>query len=205
MYNRECGPRHESCRRANDPDVRLHGSHTLFPFGPDRILILTNRSWVENPYQTARGRRPNPDFYRNSTFNFLDVQTGRELTEREVLEINFIIKSRAFRFVAAGREEWLHPERHVSKSDWARFGAGYLCMPDPRSIHADVAMMLEFDDGRTEAHDSFGHRPWEAGYSGDGIPATSKTLREFKQEFAELFGAHPRGQPFDYKSQNPTG
>jgi hypothetical protein len=205
VYNRECGPRHESCRGANDPDVRLHGSHTLFPLGRERILILTNRSWIENPYQSARGMRPNPDFYRDSAFNFLDVQTGRELSEREVLEINFIIKSRAFRFVAAGCEEWLYPERHVSKSDWSRFGDGYLCMPDPRTIHAGGGMVLSFDDGRSEAYDSFGHRPWESGYSGDGVPATSETLREFKQEFAELFGDHPRGQPFDYRSHEPAG
>lgn len=67
-------------------------------------------------------------------FNVLDIQTLRCLSEQEVREINFIIKSRALRYIGAAREEWLYPERHVTKSDWNRYGHGYLLMPDPRSV-----------------------------------------------------------------------
>jgi len=31
VYNRRCGPRSSWCRGYNDPDIRLHGTHTLFP------------------------------------------------------------------------------------------------------------------------------------------------------------------------------
>ena len=75
--------------------------------------------------------RPNPDLTRNAVFKLMNVQTQRHLSEREVREINFIIKSRAFRYIAAAKEEWLHPEEYVSKSQWPVFGDGYLLMPDP--------------------------------------------------------------------------
>lgn len=195
VYNRACGPRHESCRGANDPDVRWHASHTLFPLGLDRIVILTNRSWVENPYRPPRELRPNPSFYRETMFNYFDVHVGRALTEEEVLHINFILKQRAYRFVAAAREEWLFPEQHVSKKDWTRFGNGYLLMPDPREVHAGGEMVLGFDDGSTEAYDSFGHRPWDPGYIGVA-ESDSATLRRFQDEFTGLFGQAPRGEPF---------
>lgn len=200
VYNRECGPRHQWCRDANDPDIRLHGSHTLFPLGLDRILILTNRSWVENPYQSPRRSRPNPDFYRDSFFNIFDVQTGRQLSEEEVLQINFILKNRAYRFIAAGRQEWLYPERSVSKSDWATYGRGLLLMPDPRDIHAGGAVVLGYSDGTHEAFDMFGHRPWDPGYIGDDVSPAHGSLQRFKRDFAELFGPDRRGQPYDVRS-----
>lgn len=113
VYNRACGPRNRLCRPPNDPDIRLHGSHTVFPLGLDKALILTNRSWARNPYQSATKLRPNPDFYRESVFNFFEIQTRRRLTEKEVRQINFILKNRAYRYIAAAREEWLYPEQRL--------------------------------------------------------------------------------------------
>src|SRR4249919_1247068 len=114
IYNRSCGPRNrEWCRGSNDPDIRMHASHTLFPLSRDRILILTNRSWAQSPHRAPRELRPNPDYLRGAMFNFLNIQVMRRLTEREVLEINFIIKSRAYRYIAAGVEDWLYPEKEV--------------------------------------------------------------------------------------------
>ena len=197
VYNRFCGPRHESCRGANDPDIRQHAAHTIFPIDLNRVLILTNRSWALDPYQAPTALRPNPDFYRDSVFNILEVQTGRQLSEREVREINFILKSRAYRFIGAAEEEWLYPERHVSKSDWNRFGKGYLLMPDPQDIHEGGETILGYDDGRTEAFDSFGRRPWDTDYAGvHAEPTSNGNLQEFKDEFRLLFGEKPRGSGF---------
>ena len=94
VYNRTCGPRSQWCRGPNDPDIRMHGTHTLFPLSLDKILILTNRSWVRKPYQPPRELRPNPAMLRNSIFSFLDIQTDRALSETEVRQINFIIEPR---------------------------------------------------------------------------------------------------------------
>ena len=92
VYNRRCGPRSQWCRGDNDPDIWLNGTHTMFPLSLDRILILTNLSWVRNPYQSETRLRPNPNPLRSAIFSMLDIQTERRLSEQEVRQINFIIK-----------------------------------------------------------------------------------------------------------------
>ena len=117
----------------------------------EKVLILTNLSWVRNPYQSEVGVRPNPNPFRNTMFNVTDIQTLRHLNEKEVREINFIIKSRALRYIGAAREEWLYPERHVTKSDWNRYGHGYLLMPDPRSVAYGGETIIGYQDGTATA------------------------------------------------------
>jgi hypothetical protein len=130
VYNRACGPRNKQwCRGFNDPDVRFHGSHTLFPLGHDRVLILTNHSWATTPYQRPTASRANPNYLRGAMFNFLDIQVMRQLNEEEVLQINFILKSRAYRYIAAGREEWLYPERKTRRRTGARTEAATSSFP----------------------------------------------------------------------------
>jgi hypothetical protein len=119
IYNRRCGPRSQWCRDYNDPDIAFHASQTIFTLSLENVLLLTNLSWVRNPYQSETEIRPNPNPWRTAMFNLTAIQTRRHLTEQEVREINFIIKSRAFRYVGAANEEWLYPEQYVSKSDWS--------------------------------------------------------------------------------------
>jgi hypothetical protein len=59
--------------------------------------------------------RPNPHLFRTAMFYFPGIQTGRELTDVEVNKINFIIKKRAYRYIAPAGEEWLYPERRMMK------------------------------------------------------------------------------------------
>ncbi len=193
VYNRRCGPRSQWCRGANDPDIRYHGSHTIFPLSLNKVLILTNLSWVRNPYQSEVGMRPNPNPFRDSIFNFMEIQISRTLTEQEVREINFIIKSRARRYVGAGKEDWLYPERYVSKSDWNTYGHGYLLMPDPRAVHLGGDIYIGYKDGSSTAFDPYGRRPWQAGFGKDSA-SDGKTLFRFQGEFARLFGPFRRGR-----------
>jgi len=197
VYNRRCGPRSQWCRGNNDPHIWMQATHTIFPLSLEKILILTNLSWVRNPYQSEIALRPNPKPFRGAIFKFTEIQTLRRLTEQEVLEINFIIKSRAMRFIAAGKKEWLYPDNHVSKSQWNLYGNGYLLMPDPRAVHLGGEIMWGNYDGTGGAMDEYGRRPWEEDYGKE-----SKTLEEgitldkFKGEFARLFGPYRRGRTF---------
>lgn len=198
VYNRDCGPRNRLCRPPSDPDIRLHGSHTVFPLTLDKVLILTNRSWARNPYQSATKLRPNPRFYRDSVFNFFEVQTHRLLNEDEVRQINFVLKSRAYRYIAAAREEWLYPEEYVSKADWNTYGHGYLLMPDPRSLHHGAQIFLGYADGTSQAFDDFGRRPWQPLYGQDDLYQRGRDpLLRFQAEFARLAGPARRGRSFD--------
>lgn len=193
VYNRRCGPRSQWCRGANDPDIRFHATHTIFPLSLEKILILTNLSWVRNPYQSETGVRPNPILLRGALFNLLDVQILRYLSEQEVREINFIIKSRARRFIGAAKEEWLFPDTYVSKSNWNTFGHGYLLMPDPRAIHLGGDVYIGFKDGSSTGFDPYGRRPWQSGFGKDSA-SDGKTLFRFQGEFARLFGPLRRGR-----------
>ncbi len=196
VYNRRCGPKSQWCRGYDDPDIRLHGTHTIFPLSLEKILILTNLSWVRNPYQSETGMRPNPYPFRDAMISILDIQTLRHLSEQEVREINFIIKSRASRYIGAAREEWLYPDNYVSKSDWYRYGDGYLLMPDPRALMYAGEMTAVFRDGTSTSIDEFGRRPWNEGFSGarKGVGPDWNTFHRFQGEFAKLFGPYRRGR-----------
>jgi Protein of unknown function (DUF4238) len=101
VYNRDCFPQSETCRGFRDPEIWRNGTQTIFPLSPTKVLLLTNLSWVRNPYGTASRLRPHPNPLRSAMFNFTEIQVGRLLTEVEVNQINFIIKRRAYRYIAA--------------------------------------------------------------------------------------------------------
>lgn len=195
VYNRHCGPSSDRCRGVNDPDVRLAATHTLFPLGLEKVLILTNLTWARNPYQNPIGERPNPLLTRIGMFDATKVQTERYLSEREVREINFIIRSRALRFLAAAKREWLFPESEVSKTDWARFGEGLLLMPDPRGLFMGGTMYGVYESGAVFAADEYGRRPDHPDFERRASQVDEGTaLYRFKGEFARLFGPERRGR-----------
>ncbi|SRR6266568_2002812 len=201
VYNRRCGPRSQWCRGAKDPDIRYHGTHTIFPLSLEKVLILTNLSWVRNPYQSETGMRPNPNPFRGAMFSPLDIQISRYLNAQEVTEINFIIKSRAWRYIGAAKEEWLFPERHVSKSQWNTYGHGYLLMPDPRCVAFKGEMIIGFKDGTSTGFDPYGRRPWEPDFGREGKERREfGTLHRFQGEFARLFGPVRRGRCYEFGS-----
>lgn len=166
----------------------------------DKLLILTNLSWVRNPYQSEVGVRPNPNPFRNAMFKVTDIQTLRHLSEKEVREINFIIKSRALRYIGAAREEWLYPEQYVTKSDWNLYGQGYLLMPDPRSVNYGGEIIIGYKDGTATAFDEYGRRPWDKDFKvrDGGIDDDWSTFHYFQGEFARLFGPFRRGRAFTF-------
>jgi hypothetical protein len=200
IYNRVLGPRSDSCKGFNDPDIRQNASHTLFPLSENKILILTNLSWARDPYQNEKKFRPNPNFHRDAVFSMLDVQVGRMLNEKEVQQINFIIKSRALRYIAASKKEWLYPENFVSKSDWSRYGDGYLLMPDPRSISRNGVVAFLMRNGQSESFDEYGRRSWQKGYDENSANRDWSSLDKFQGEFARLFGPKRRGRSHQYGS-----
>lgn len=204
IYNRQLGPRNIKCRGFSDPAIWLQGSHTIFPLSLDKILILTNLSWVRNPYQSAINLRPNSNPMRDAMFQYMNIQTLRHLTEHEVREINFIIKQRAFKYIAAGKEEWLYPEKYISKSDWNTYGQGYLLMPDPRPVSMGGEIFVGHHDGTSAAYDEYGRRPWQDDYNKETKTMSEfDSLQRFKGEFARLFGPYRRGRTFSALKVDP--
>ncbi len=86
-----------------------------------------------------------------STTNFI---RSRELDDQQVSEINFILKSRAQRHIAAGREAWLYPERTVKKS-WKELRET-LRPPSDELYRFGGEMYAHYDSGHVHYQDEFG-------------------------------------------------
>lgn len=199
VYNRAVFPHSPEFRKEGDPPVWLNGTHTLFPLDRERILILTNLSWVRNPYGNPKATRPNPQLFRNAMFKFTDIQTHRALSETEVIRINYMLKKRARRFVAAANREWLYPEDIVGNERWDKIAEPYLLMPDPRSVNFSTGVFMGGNDGQVAAFDEYGRRPGQPGYD----PEASKdqewnAFHAFQGEFARLYGPARRGRAFNF-------
>jgi hypothetical protein len=199
LYNRNVSPSHPQSLGSGDPDVRLNGTHTIFPLSMERVLILTHRSWATNPYGPPTKMRPNPELERDAIFNQMEVQVGRQLDEDEVRRINLVIKRRAFRFVAAAEVDWLYPEQHLPKKiRWSRLSDGYLLFPDPRELNHGGEIIVGFSGGGSMARDPFGRTPLDPDYGKDSVPPVGKDpLARFQGEFALRFGAKRRGRGWD--------
>jgi uncharacterized protein DUF4238 len=207
LYNRDVSPAHRQSQGSGDPDVRLNGTHTIFPLSMERVLILTHRSWATNPYGPPTKMRPNPELERDAIFNQMEVQVCRQLDEDEVRRINFIIRSRAYRFVAAAETDWLYPERHLPKKvKWSRLSDGFLLFPDPRELHHGGETIIGFAGGGSMARDAYGRTPLDPDYGKDSLPPTGKDpLQRFKGEFATLVGRTRRGHGFDEPDEDSEG
>lgn len=187
---------------ALDPDIRLVGTHTYFPLSLDKVLILTNLSWARNPYQNAMNVRPNPRMMRNTIFNFMRIQYDRFLTEEEVLEINYITKMRARRYIAAAEKEWLYPERKLRSTHWRKLGDGYLLMPEPRHLYGGGEVLIGYGDGTSDAFSPYGHKLWEKGFRDEKRDDQEfRSLERFKAEWCAMFGRQYRGVVNDFSAK----
>lgn len=155
VYNYACPPDSELCQYPNDPDISLKGSQTIFPLDQERCLILTNLEYAKDPDgSNPLEQRTNATRFRGSMVNTIAFINNRELTEEEVTCINYIIKSRSKESIAAGNEDWLYPEKSISKN-WAELR--HLLMPHSDQHHSyGGEMFVGYEDGTTYYQDAFG-------------------------------------------------
>lgn len=92
-------------------------------------------------------------------FDIRKVQTGRQISEDYVGTINFIIKKRARRYVAAGQKEWLYPEKFLKTTMWDKLGDRFFLMPDPRKVPFSTGIFVGYKDGSAWGIDEYGRRP----------------------------------------------
>ena len=127
-------------------------------------------------------------------FSFLDIQTGRLLSEQEVLSINFIIKNRSERYIAAAKKEWLFPEKYLKVKTWNALNARHLLMPDPRSMVFTSGIIVGYGAGHSDAFDEYGRKPGQKGYKKKEENGTEwDSFHAFKGEFARIYGPERRG------------
>ncbi|MBO9499538.1 MAG: DUF4238 domain-containing protein [Novosphingobium sp.] len=154
IYNHALPQGAPACAYPNDPSIALKASQTVFPLSRDFCLILTNLEYAKNPACPPLEKRTFARNFRNSMVSTVDFIRTRKLASAEVAQINHILKTRAHRYVAAGREEWLYPETQV-KAPWAKLRKTLL-PPDNELWRFGGEIFAEFDDGRVYYQDEFG-------------------------------------------------
>jgi hypothetical protein len=148
----------------NDPNLKQIGTRTIFPLGLDSCLIITHLQLVRNLWATPTEFRENARYFDQTMKHLGEIQFGRELAEDEVLRINYILKQRATRYVAASEREWLFPERHASTTDWKALDDDWFLLPHVWKVGFTTGIYAGNDRGSTFAADEHGRHPWQRGY-----------------------------------------
>ena len=159
VYNHALSPDSAKMAYPNDPSIALKGSQTIFPLNRDYCLILTNleyaKDWSVSPIENRTFARN----FRNTMVRTDAFIRTRKLDSHEVIRINRIMKSRAKRYIAAGKEEWLYPE-NVSQESWHDLRETLL-PPRDQMLLTGGELYVSFDDGRVYFQDAFGRTEQE--------------------------------------------
>jgi len=145
----------------NDPSLKQIGTRTIFPLGLDSCLIITHLQLVRNLWATPTEFRENARYYDQTMKHLGEIQFGRELEEGEVLRINYILKQRATRYVAAVEREWLYPERYVSTKEWRDLDDDWFLLPHLWKVSFSGGIFAGGKNGPTFAADEYGRHPWQ--------------------------------------------
>ncbi|MER8613299.1 DUF4238 domain-containing protein [Mesorhizobium sp. M0895] len=153
IYNYAVSPDAGSGYR-NEPSIALKGSQTIFPLNRDFCLILTNLEYAQDHSANPLEKRTFAGNYRNSMVRTDAFIRTRKLTSEEVIRVNRVLKTRAKRYIAAGKEEWLHPETS-SAEPWADLRSTFL-PPKNGLWHFGGEMYAGFESGEVYYQDAFG-------------------------------------------------
>lgn len=153
IYNHAVPPGAALAAYPGDPGIALKASQTLFPLSRDFCLILTNLEYAKNSDCPPLEKRTFARHFRSSMVSTINFVRTRKLTDDEVARINLVLKSRARRYIAAGREEWLYPEQCVTQS-WAELRDTML--PKDELWQFGGELYAKFEDGHVHYQDAFG-------------------------------------------------
>lgn len=154
VYNYALPPDAEACRYPFDPSIALKASQTIYPLDRDHCLILTNLEYAENEQVSPNEKRTFARNFRSSMVRTDAFARERTLSEDEVRQINRIIKARARRYIAAGKEEWLDPDAGDA-TPWSDL-RGILRPPEHALFGFGGEMFARFEDGSVHYQDKFG-------------------------------------------------
>jgi Protein of unknown function (DUF4238) len=173
IYNHAVPPDRPMCAYPSDPAIALKASQTIFPLNRDFCLILTNLEYAQDPSTSPLDKRTFARNYGKSMVRTDKFIRTRKLSGQDVVRMNYILKARARRYIAAGRKEWLYPEQSVS-DPWAELGKTLL-PPKNELWHFGGEIYARFDDGHVYYQDAFGRTEKERDFLKKDPPA--KPLR----------------------------
>lgn len=154
IYNYACPPNTEKCSYPEDPSVQYKASQTIYVLDMNHCLILTNYEYAEKPKEVnPLEYRTNAALFRQSIVNTEKIIRVRIFSNEDVKKINYIIKSRARKYIA-GRDTELYPENDI-KCSWCDLQE--LLLPPKNELWKfGGEMYIGFKDGTTQYQDAFG-------------------------------------------------
>lgn len=176
IYNYAIPPGAASTRYPSEPSIALKGSQTIFPLNRDFCLILTNLEYAQDRSANPLEKRAFAGNYRNSMVRTDAFIRTRKLTSQEVIRINRVLKARAKRYVAAGKEEWLYPEASSAES-WADLREIFQ-PPENELWHFGGEMYVGFGSGEVHYQDAFGRTEKEREFLKKTPPSRSLKTRD---------------------------
>ncbi len=154
IYNHAVPPTAKMSAYPLDPGIALRASQTIFPLNRNLCLILSNLEYAKDPSTSPLQKRTFARNYRQSLSRTDAVIRTRKLTWQEVAQVNFVLKSRARRFIGAGSKDWLYPERTVSRS-WSDLRTTFL-PPKNELFHFGGEIFVKYESGDVHYQDEFG-------------------------------------------------
>lgn len=154
IYNHAAPPAAEECTYPNDPGIGLKASQTIFPLNRNFCLVLTNLEYARDPSTSPLDKRTFARNFRQSMARTDAFIRTRKLSSQEVAQVNYVLKARARRYIAAGRKEWLYPEECVTEP-WGKLRKVFL-PPEDKLWHFGGQMFAKFADGHVHYQDEFG-------------------------------------------------
>lgn len=159
FFNRNLFPGARECRYPLEPSLGWLGTQTLFPLRRDRLLVLTHLQWARDPSYNPKKSRVNTRAFSTAMFNLEDIISHRSLTLDQIHAINYIIKTRACRYVAAVNKDDLFPEKFLKTTHWSKLGGEDFLIPDPRDLVFSTGTLVGYADGSSWGADEYG-RPY---------------------------------------------
>lgn len=154
-YNAIFSPDSERCRYPNDPPIELVGTQTVFALDAETCLVLSNLEYAKDPDNVDLTRPRTHARYCGKTIARTDAFIRkRHLTRDEVISINRLLKARASKYVAAGKEDWLYPEKS-RLGGWSDIGKTLL-PPKDELWHFGGEIIIGYADGTSYYQDEFG-------------------------------------------------
>lgn len=155
LYNPACPPESSACRYPNEPPVQWNGTQTVFPLDSEHCLILTHldyasqREGVDLVSDRQNARNIGRSLVRTDAWI-----RSRSLSRDEVLAVNYLLKSRASKHLAAPVENWLYPESEYS-GDWK--GIGEVLRPPVKELwRFGGEIFVGYEDGSSDYQDAYG-------------------------------------------------
>ena len=154
-YNSAYSPLSPTRGHLEDPLISFMGTQTVFVLDAEHCLILTNLEYAKNPNGVdLLTSRTNARYSGRSLTRTDALIRSRVLTRDEVVSINYLLKRRSRKYIAAYEEAWLYPEETgvVSCEEISRI----LLPPSDKLGPFGGELFFEKKDGSMQYRDAFG-------------------------------------------------